>query len=149
LCILIDAITEQRGRTPHPDYFDHILPVDAPVPTAKKDLTHLGSVSLQVMFAGWGPMADLFYGALVLLLTNPGTLQLLTKEIRETFQSYEDIVPNKTLLSLPYLHAVIEETLRLLPSNNTGLPRISPGAVVDGTYIPKGVGLASIDCYDC
>jgi cytochrome P450 len=95
------------------------------------------------MFAGWGPMADLFYGALVLLLTNPGTLQLLTQETRETFPSYGDIVPSKTLLSLPYLHAVIEETLRLLPSNNTGLPRISPGAVVDGTYIPRGVSTNS------
>jgi hypothetical protein len=29
----------------------------------------------------------------------------------------------------------------MLPSNNTGLPRISPGAVVDGQYIPKGVSM--------
>jgi cytochrome P450 len=91
------------------------------------------------MFAGWGPMADLFYGAIVLMLENPETQATLTKEIRENFSSYDEIVPGKTLSSLPYLHAVIEETLRLLPSNNTGLPRISPGAKVDGQYIPKGV----------
>jgi len=94
---------------------------------------------LQVMFAGWGPMADLFYGALVLLLVNPETHRLLTKEIRESFSIYKDIIPGPTLTSLSYLHACIEETLRMLPSNLTGLPRVSPGATVDGQYIPKGV----------
>lgn len=95
------------------------------------------------MFAGWGPMGDLFYGTLVLLLTNPETHRLLIKEIRESFSNYDDIVQGPTLMSLPYLHACIEETLRMLPSNNTGLPRISPGAMVDGQYIPKGVSTAS------
>lgn len=89
-------------------------------------------------------MADLFYGVLVLLLENPQTYQILTNEIREAFSSYEDIVPDKSLKSLAYLQACIEETLRMLPSNNTGLPRISPGAIVDGQYIPKGVSICSI-----
>ncbi|PVH95469.1 cytochrome P450 [Periconia macrospinosa] len=134
---------ERRGHTEHPDYFDHILPVDAPYPTEDKELLQIGSVALQVMFAGWGPMADIFYGALALLLENPETLQLLTREIREIFLSYEDILPGKTLTSLSYLHACIEETLRMLPSNNTGLPRISPGALVDGKFIPKGTHVQS------
>jgi cytochrome P450 len=137
--MLMSKLIERRGQTEHPDYFDYILPVDAPCPTDKKELLHIGSVSLQVLFAGWGPMADLFYGALVLLLKNPETLRLLTKEIRESFSSYEDIIPGKTLTSLSYLHACIEETLRMLPSNNTGLPRISAGAMVDGQFIPEGV----------
>jgi cytochrome P450 len=91
-------------------------------------------------------MADLFYGVLVLLFDSPAAHQFLIKEIREireNFSSYEDITPDKKLMALPYLHACIEETLRMLPSNNTGLPRISPGTVVDGQYIPKGVGYAS------
>ncbi|KAK8856031.1 cytochrome P450 [Apiospora arundinis] len=75
-----------------------------------------------VMFAEWGPMGDLFYGAI----------------IKEYFSDYEDIVPGSTLASLSYLRACIEETLRMLPSNNTSLPRISPVAMVDGQYIPKG-----------
>lgn len=88
-------------------------------------------------------MGDLFYGTLVLLLESPETHQLLTKEIRETFSEYEDIIQGPRLTSLPYLHACIEETLRMLPSNNTGLTRISPGAMVDGQYIPKGVSTVS------
>ncbi|KAF1994668.1 benzoate 4-monooxygenase cytochrome P450 [Amniculicola lignicola CBS 123094] len=134
---------DQRGRTEHPDYFDYILPEDSPCPTSRKELLHIGSVSLQTMFAGWGPMADLFYGVFVLSLETPETLQLLTKEIRTSFSSYEEILAGKTLSSLPYLHACIEETLRMLPSNNTGLPRISPGTMVDGQYIPKGTHVQS------
>lgn len=95
------------------------------------------------MFAGWGPMGDLFYGTLVLLLENPETHQLLTKEVRDTFSGYEDIIQVPKLTSLPYLHACIEETLRMLPSNNTGLPRTSPGTMVDGQHIPKGVSAVS------
>jgi cytochrome P450 len=134
---------KQRGHTDHPDYFDHILPVDATCPTSKKELLHIGSVSLQVMFAGWGPMADLFYGVIVLFLSNPEAYQYLTREIRESFSSYEEILPGQTLNSLSYLHACIEETLRMLPSNLTGLPRISPGAMVDGKYIPQGTHVQS------
>jgi cytochrome P450 len=137
--VLTIILIDQRGRTEHSDYFDYILPVDEPVPTSENELLHIGSVALQVMFAGWGPMADLFYGILVLLLENPEAHQTLSKEIRDTFSSYHDITSGKTLMSLPYLHACIEETLRLLPSNDTGLPRISPGAVIDGQYVSKGV----------
>jgi cytochrome P450 len=91
------------------------------------------------MFAGWGPVSDLFYGVLVLLLENPDTYKILTREIRGKFPTYEEIRSGNLLASLSYLHACLEETLRILPSNLTGLPRISPGAMVDAQYVPKGV----------
>jgi cytochrome P450 len=40
--------------------------------------------------------------------------------------------------NLPYLFAVIEEGLRLFPPVPIGLQRLSPGAEVDGYYVPKG-----------
>ena len=129
---------DQRGETEHADFFDYILPEDSPVPQDESQLLRIGSLALQVMFAGWGPMADLFYGVIVLLLEEPECCNILTAEIRERFKAYEDITPS-ALASLPYVNACLEETLRLLPSNNTGLPRISPGAEVDGNYVPKGV----------
>jgi hypothetical protein len=129
---------DQRGSTEHEDYFDHILPADSTVPTDKGELLHIGSLALQIMFAGWAPMGDLFYSALVLLLEEPACYKILVEEIRGHFDDYTAITP-AAIASLPYLHACIEETLRLLPSNLTGLPRISPGAMVDGQHIPKGV----------
>jgi cytochrome P450 len=40
--------------------------------------------------------------------------------------------------NLPYLFAVIEEGLRIFPPVPAALQRVSPGAVVDGNYVPKG-----------
>lgn len=40
---------------------------------------------------------------------------------------------------LPYLNAVIHESLRIFPPVAVPLPRVSPGEMVDGYYIPKGV----------
>ncbi|KAI6084063.1 cytochrome P450 [Hypoxylon rubiginosum] len=133
---------DQRGSTEHDDYFEYILPADSPKPSDPRELLHIGSVALQVMFAGWGPMGDLFYGALALLLQEPNCYKALAEEVRTHFQDYESITPTE-LGSLPYLHACVEETLRMLPSNNTGLPRISPGATVDGHYVPKGAYVQS------
>lgn len=127
-----------RGKTEHPDFFDHILPPDKPAPDSKRELTHLGSLGMQLTFASWGPMADWFYGTLLFLLDETESYDSLVKEIRGNFRSYDDIVPS-ALASLPFLHACLEEALRLLPGNNTGLPRYSPGAVIDGHFIPKGV----------
>lgn len=135
----VQSRINQKGETEHPDFFDYILPADNPAPKDNDEMLHVGSLALQVMFAGWGPMADLFYGVVVLLLEEPECYEILTAEVREHFSTYDDIT-SAALISLPYLHACLEESLRLLPSNNTGLPRISPGAQVDGDYIPKGVG---------
>ncbi|KAJ4407474.1 hypothetical protein N0V82_009915 [Gnomoniopsis sp. IMI 355080] len=127
---------ESVGSTQHPDFFDYILPPGDPIRTANRELVHLGSLGLQMMFANWGPMADWFYGTLVYLLEEPVAYKHLVEEIRGEFDSYDSIT-STTVLSMPYLHACLEETLRLLPTNLTGLPRYSPGATVDGYYVPK------------
>ena len=133
---------ERRGHTEHVDLFDYVLPADRPVPSSPRELTHVGALAQQMMFANYGPMADWYYGTLLFLLEEPECLRCLSKEIRDSFENYSDITPS-TLASLPFLHACFEESLRLLPSNNTGLPRISPGAMIDGRYVPKGVSIPS------
>ena len=129
---------ERRGKTEHVDLFDYVLPADQSVPSDPRGLLHTGVLAQQMMFANFGPMSDWYYGTLLFLLEEPDCLQYLTQEIRSKFQCYKDIIPS-ALASLPYLHACLEESLRLLPGNNTGLPRLSPGAIIDGHYIPKGV----------
>jgi cytochrome P450 len=129
---------ERRSNADHVDFFEYVMPSNGPPPTDKQEFTHLGSVAIQIMLAAFGPISDWFYGTLFFLLEEAECYKLLTEEIRNTFKSYDDINP-RALTSLPYLHACLEESLRVLPNNNTGLPRISPGAVVDGQYVPKGV----------
>ena len=129
---------ERRGNIEHVDLFDYVLPTDRPIPSDRRELTHVGALAQQMMFANYSPMADWYYGTLVFLLEESECLQYLSNEIRDKFKSYHEITPN-ALTSLPFLHACLEESLRLLPSNNTGLPRMSPGAIIHGQYVPKGV----------
>ncbi len=127
-----------RGNTDHTDFFEYILPAEVPVPTAKKDLNHLSAVAIQMTFAEFGPMSDWFYSTLLFLLEEKECHQILVHEIRAAFKTYDDITP-VTAGRLPYLHACLEESLRMFNSNSTGLPRLSPGAMVDGHFVPKGV----------
>ncbi|WKT51630.1 Cytochrome P450 [Fusarium oxysporum f. sp. vasinfectum] len=67
------------------------------------------------------------------LLRNPETLQKLQEEVRGTFRSLEEITGDSTSkLQTPDLH----------PSSHEP-PRVSPGATVDGHFIPAGVIVSS------
>ncbi|KAL8689501.1 MAG: hypothetical protein Q9218_004840 [Villophora microphyllina] len=127
----------RSGNTEHLDLFDYVLPANSSMPSDPRELTHIGALAQQMMFANYGPMSDWYYGTLLFLLHEPECLQHLSKEIRDNFKTYDDI-SSSSLVSLPLLRACLEESLRLLQGNNTGLPRLSPGAMVDGHYVPKG-----------
>ena len=109
---------ERRGNIEHVDLFDEVLPADCPVPSDQRELVHIGALAQQMMFANYGPMSDWYYGSLVFLFEEPECLQYLSKGIRDKFESYYDITLS-ALASLPTLHACLQESLRLLPSNNT------------------------------
>jgi cytochrome P450 len=130
---------DKRGETRHPDFMDYMIPLDGPLPTTKKELTHIEQVAFQLFIASFDPMQITFYAAIFFLLKNPKVCARLTKEIRVSFKSYEEITPD-ALFHLKYLHSFIWETLRVHLTAATGFPRISPGATVDGVYVPKGVG---------
>ncbi|KUJ13112.1 cytochrome P450 [Mollisia scopiformis] len=133
----INQRIEMNGHTEHPDFFDFILPAGTPRPTNPREATHLGSVSMQLMFAAFGPMSDWFYATIFFLLEEPICYKHLIEEVRNAFKTYADIVP-RSLTSLAYLNACLAESLRVHPSNDSGLPRFSPGALIDGEFIPKG-----------
>ncbi|KAH8593796.1 cytochrome P450 3A19 [Bisporella sp. PMI_857] len=80
------------------------------------------------------------------LLRDPIRMGQLKSELRNTFSHVDDITGSR-LLNLPFLNGCIHEALRLLPpANGKGTNRTSPGAMVDGTYIPAGVNV-SADMY--
>ncbi|KAJ5818156.1 hypothetical protein N7474_003747 [Penicillium riverlandense] len=67
----------------------------------------------------------------------------LVTEIRSAFAKDSDI-SFRTITSLPYLTAVIEESLRLYPPFVTSLARIVPagGAMIDEHFVPEGTIVA-------
>lgn len=130
---------QRRGETEDMDFFEQLVPGD--VPTDPDEFRHLEQVATQILFAGYEPISSWYFATFLFLLKRPEYLDTLTIEIREAFSSYDNITTN-ALTKLEYLNACLEESMRLFPSNNTGLPRISPGALVDGTYVPPGVSVS-------
>ncbi|KIM92948.1 hypothetical protein OIDMADRAFT_184951 [Oidiodendron maius Zn] len=78
--------------------------------------------------------------ATYLLLRDPSKWQQLANEIRGRFNSDEQITVQSTL-ELPYLEAVINETMRFRHPTPISLPRVMPsnGRMVDGELIPGNV----------
>ncbi|POS72792.1 isotrichodermin C-15 hydroxylase [Diaporthe helianthi] len=134
----VKARLERRGKTEHLDYFEQLFPADKPVPEDKKDIYHLENVAGQLLLAGWQPLANQFYSLVFFILKEPEAYGALVKEVRDAFTSY-DVINSDTTAGLEYLQACMHESLRLHQETTDGLPRVSPGAVVDGRYIPKGV----------
>lgn len=137
---------DRRGQTDHLDYFEHIVPADEPAPTEKKQITHLEQIAGQLLVASWEPVSNQCYSVIYFLLQNPDSYEMLVKEIRGVFQCYDVITPD-SVANLKFLHACLHETFRLHHNTADGLPRMSPGAVVDGTYIPKGVSVLNLSSF--
>lgn len=74
------------------------------------------------------------------LCHNTNVLDRLSQEIRSTFNRDSDITSSRCI-TLPYLNAVIEETLRVYPAVATHVARLVPkgGATVAGHFIPEDV----------
>ncbi|KAJ3578896.1 hypothetical protein NPX13_g1669 [Xylaria arbuscula] len=125
------------GTTEHVDYFEQLI--QDRIPEDGEELVHLSTITTQLMFAGYLPPSDWYYGILFHLLQDEAACNTLTQEIRHEFNTYEDITPSSAS-SLPYLNACMKEALRLFNTSATinGMPVNSPGATVDGIYIPKG-----------
>lgn len=134
---------ERRGKTEHLDYFEQLIPADKPVPEDEKEIYHVENVAGQLLLASWQPLANQFYSLIFFLLKEPDAYAALVGEIRTAFVGYDEI-NIETTGNLKYLQACAQESLRLHQDTVDGLPRVSPGALVDGTYIPRGVSLVAL-----
>ncbi|BCS26783.1 cytochrome P450 [Aspergillus puulaauensis] len=91
-----------------------------------------------IMLAGFHTTSHAICAAIWLVLSHPDVHARLTEELRTQFNSTDDI-SLEVLGKLPWMNAVITEALRIYPPVPLGGPRVSPGAYVDGVYVPAGV----------
>ncbi|PYI24529.1 putative cytochrome P450 [Aspergillus violaceofuscus CBS 115571] len=90
-----------------------------------------------LVIAGGETVATFLAATTFHLLRNVAVYRKLQAEIRGRFKTYTEIT-NSTAQTLPYLQAVISEGLRIYPPGSQGFPRISPGAAIDGVWVPAG-----------
>ena len=134
---LVRARVQASSNDCAPDYMTTLLPTKESEPAPSEDWL-LANANVLIV-AGFDPITNLLTAALYYLLLDQGKYRRLTDEVRGAFSAYDQIT-NRDLQGLKYLHGVLEEGLRLHTPAAFGLPRISPGAMVDGRWIPKGVG---------
>ncbi|KAK1978747.1 cytochrome P450 [Colletotrichum cereale] len=96
-----------------------------------------------LILAGSETTATALSGATYLLTTNPDVLVRLRDEVRSSFAS-EDEIDLLSTAKLGYLHAVIEEVLRMYPPAPAALPRRTPpgGQVILGQWVPANTTVA-------
>lgn len=101
------------------------------------------STSRVLLTAGSETTATFLSGATTLLLKHPAALHRVQSEVRNAFKNAEDITLRSVSTSslLPYLEAVIQESLRCYPSIPATLPRRTgpEGATIDGRFVPGNV----------
>ncbi|KAH7360369.1 benzoate 4-monooxygenase cytochrome P450 [Rhexocercosporidium sp. MPI-PUGE-AT-0058] len=126
------------------DTFHYLLNSKDPVTGKIFTTEQLQADSALIIAAGSDGVGVTLAACMFYLLNNPVSMEVVTKEIRESFGSVDEI-GNPKLGSLPYLHACLEETLRMNPPKPSSLPRevLKGGLIIDGNLIPQGVNVAS------
>ena len=102
-----------------------------------------------LLLAGSETSSTAISGAIYYLLTTPAALKKVCHEIRSTFRTEDDITFT-SVSQLPYLNAVIEETLRIyspVPSSQRRFT-LPEGNVIDGHYVPGNVSLDASAIYN-
>lgn len=136
--------TENRldRQTDRKDFTTYILRYnDERGMTREEIISNAGTL----LIAGSETTATLLSGATFHLLANPRTLEKVQVEVRRAFQSEDEI----TLLSvgtpgrLPYMEAVLTESLRVYPPVPASLPRVTGpgGEMIDGNFVPPNTSV--------
>ncbi|PMD39569.1 cytochrome P450 [Hyaloscypha variabilis F] len=100
---------------------------------------HVASYSQAMIVAGSETSATTMTILTYWLCKTPLVYEKLKQEIRSRYASSHEITSQNTTF-LPYLTAVINEILRLVPPMSFGSPRVIPegGETVDGHFVPGG-----------
>ncbi|KAH0529040.1 hypothetical protein TsFJ059_003840 [Trichoderma semiorbis] len=112
------------------------------------DIAEIEAEVATLLDAGSDTTAISLTHAMYFLMKSPAALARLREELRVALDGSQDIAKYATVKNLPYLHACINESLRLLPPVAFGLNRMTPpeGLMIDGTWIP-GNTLVGVPAY--
>lgn len=127
-----------QTETGRPDFLHHFMKKTDDGMGMSRD--EIASTATLLIFAGSDTSATTCTSTTWFLVKNPEALRKLQEEVRGTFRSFEDITISSAA-KLAYMHAVIQEALRLHPPGPISVPRLvdRPGVIVSGHLIPEGV----------
>ena len=136
-----------RGAIDHPDFMSYVLKYNDERGMSRDEIDSTFSI---LALAGSETTATLLSGCTYYLLKNPAIYAKLTNEILTAFKDDSEITIDSTS-RLPYLKAVLDESLRIYPPVPAALNRVvaAPGDTISGYFVPGGtqVGIPQHTAY--
>lgn len=132
-------IDERIERNPdRPDFMRYILDNNHKGGMTRDEID--ATVTILVLAGSGQTTTMMMASATYFALKTPGVMARLQKEIRNATRGDPANVTAATVSSLPFLHAVLQETMRLHPALPVGNPREvnRPGISICGVAVPQG-----------
>ncbi|KAK1991989.1 cytochrome P450 [Colletotrichum falcatum] len=121
---------------PRPDFIQAMMTKEDGMSMSKAEIEETAD---SLIVGGAETTATVLSGATFFLTTHPDAMAKLVEEVRSSFRSEQEI-DVLSVQKLPYMLAVLNETLRLYPVLPTSIDRvIKPGGdYICGRYVPEG-----------
>jgi cytochrome P450 len=144
--LCVKKINQRIDRqTDRKDIMSYIMSPGDSKSTAILTVPELEATGYILIFAGAETTASSLSATVSYLIRHPAKFAKLQEEVRGQFSNADEITfRSSTTKHLPYMHAVIQESLRMAPPVAGNLPRVVPkgGSIIDGTPIPEGVSFS-------
>ncbi|RGP78931.1 hypothetical protein FLONG3_2836 [Fusarium longipes] len=135
---IIDKRLHNEKKNDRRDLLDMLLEASAENPD-KLSMEDIKAEMFVFLLAGSDTSAVTATFCFMKLLENPVSYEALQKELDELITSPSDPIVDENTCNLPYLNAVIHETLRMLPPAAGGFARQALDPVTIGDYaLPAG-----------
>ncbi|MCJ1266174.1 hypothetical protein MMC22_006056 [Lobaria immixta] len=131
--------------TDRKDFFHYLLHAKDPDTGKGFTTSELRGESNLLIIAGSDTTSTALASTFFYLTHNPHAYEKVVQEVRRNFTELKQIHSGSVLNSCVYLHACIDEALRLSPPVGNILPRqvLHGGTTLDGDHIPEGIVVAT------
>lgn len=130
------------SKSERPDFLKYMLENNYPGGMSRDEID---STSAFLVLAGSDTTALTLSTAIYLSLQNPDVMEKLQKEVRATFIHESKEITIGSASELPYMHAVLQESMRIHTPGSVSIPREvnRPDVEVCGLHIPQGASSLS------
>ncbi|KAF2279248.1 cytochrome P450 monooxygenase-like protein [Westerdykella ornata] len=136
------TLGRMKTVTEREDFMTHVMKYPSNDPRSMNEKETVQTFAFLIV-AATETVSTAACGAMYLTLSHPHVHQRLRQEIRDAFPTKESI-RYSTIATLPYLNAVIEESLRRYTPAPASFPRRTTveGNVICGEYVPPNMQVA-------